>query len=126
MTCDTIAITIPNARQLATRYATSRSYGAAPLLRTRLRGNEPGLLRTTAACGKLFGQMAREIVWLENISFAAWGCSACNWILPGPRPTESGRSPATIKEAFDKHECAKSPRQSRTKAGGGISKINPR
>jgi hypothetical protein len=55
--------------------------------------------------------MARELIWLENTSFAAWGCAACDWIVPNPGPTFSGKPPLQVKEAFNKHECAKFPRQ---------------
>jgi|HubBroStandDraft_6_1064221.scaffolds.fasta_scaffold25895_5 hypothetical protein len=55
--------------------------------------------------------MARELVWLENISFAAWGCSACNWILmPSLGPIPSGKPSTATREAFDRHDCAKYPR----------------
>jgi hypothetical protein len=29
--------------------------------------------------------MARELVWLEDSTFAAWGCNTCGWILPRKR-----------------------------------------
>ena len=51
--------------------------------------------------------MARELMWLENPTFAAWGCSACAWIMPNPSPVVAGRPPSQVKEAFDKHECEK-------------------
>ena len=35
--------------------------------------------------------MARELVWLENATFAAWGCKACGWIMHGSPPPISGR-----------------------------------
>jgi hypothetical protein len=57
-------------------------------------------------------KMGRELVWLENSSFAAWGCSACAWIVPNPGATVSGKPPASVKDAFDKHECARFPRAS--------------
>jgi hypothetical protein len=50
--------------------------------------------------------MARELVWLENSTFAAWGCAACAWVMPG----QSGKPPREVKEAFNQHECAKFPR----------------
>ena len=49
--------------------------------------------------------MARELVWLENSGFAACGCTKFEWIVPSPGPTSSGRPPATVKEAFDRHDC---------------------
>jgi len=55
--------------------------------------------------------MARELVWLESFSFTAWGCKECNWLIPGVRHTDSGKPPARVQEAFDRHECAKFPRQ---------------
>ena len=60
--------------------------------------------------------MARELVWLEDSSFAAWGCKECNWIIPNPGSTVSGKPPAKVLEAFDKHECAMFPRTVRRKA----------
>lgn len=55
--------------------------------------------------------MARELIWLENISFAAWGCSVCDWLIPNPGPPLVGdRPPAKVKEAFAKHKCADYPR----------------
>jgi hypothetical protein len=54
--------------------------------------------------------MARDLVWLENYSFAAWGCAACSWITPNCGLTVSGEAPTTIRAAFDKHDCNKFPR----------------
>jgi hypothetical protein len=53
---------------------------------------------------------ARELLWLENGTFAAWGCAECNWIVPTPGRTVSHKTPAEVKEAFDQHECARYPR----------------
>jgi hypothetical protein len=58
--------------------------------------------------------MARELVWLEDNTFAAWGCKRCGWILPGKR--SNGPSPE-VKEAFSKHECAKTPRRTSSRKG---------
>src|ERR1700690_2341453 len=55
-----------------------------------------------------FPIMGRELVWLENADFAAWGCAACAWITPGRRV--SGKPTFAVKEAFNKHECANFPR----------------
>jgi hypothetical protein len=55
--------------------------------------------------------MARELVWLENRSFTAWGCAACGWIVPNLSPTPPGKPSVQAKEAFDKHECDKFPRR---------------
>jgi|HubBroStandDraft_4_1064222.scaffolds.fasta_scaffold28595_3 hypothetical protein len=52
--------------------------------------------------------MARALVWLEDSTFAAWGCNECGWITPSGR--QSGETPPAVKEAFNKHECAKFPR----------------
>jgi hypothetical protein len=52
--------------------------------------------------------MGRELVWLENETFAAWGCDACGWIVPGWRVF--GQPPVAVKEAFEEHDCAKFPR----------------
>jgi hypothetical protein len=52
--------------------------------------------------------MSREIVWLENNTFAAWGCSACGWIAPGTNVT--GKPPLTVKNTFNEHDCTKHPR----------------
>lgn len=54
--------------------------------------------------------MARKLVWLENFSFAAWGCAACSWITPNVGLTLSGRASAAIRTAFDKHDCKNFPR----------------
>jgi hypothetical protein len=62
--------------------------------------------------GKLFGSMARELVFLENSTFAAWGCRACSWIIPNAAPELSDKPPAAVKQAFNRHECAKFPRLS--------------
>ena len=50
--------------------------------------------------------MARQLVWLEDSGFAAWGCSACNWILANPSPRQA-------KQEFDEHACADFPRRTR-------------
>jgi hypothetical protein len=50
--------------------------------------------------------MARQMVWLEDSSFAAWGCSECNWILANLSPTQA-------KQEFDEHVCAEFPRRTR-------------
>jgi hypothetical protein len=52
--------------------------------------------------------MGRKLVWLENSTFAAWGCEDCAWIMP-PRKV-SGEPTNEVQEAFNKHECAKFPR----------------
>jgi hypothetical protein len=54
--------------------------------------------------------MARDLVWLENYSFAAWGCSACSWIEPHLRLTQSVEASAAIRATFSKHDCKKFPR----------------
>jgi hypothetical protein len=53
--------------------------------------------------------MPRELVWLENSTFAAWGCEGCGWIIPNPRSASSDAPSAAVKEAFNKHECQKHP-----------------
>ena len=35
----------------------------------------------------------RDLVWLENSIFAAWGCKACGWIVPGPGKPEPEPNP---------------------------------
>jgi hypothetical protein len=55
--------------------------------------------------------MARELVWLENSTFSAWGCEACGWIISNPRFTTSDNPSREVKEAFTKHECEKYPRK---------------
>jgi hypothetical protein len=54
--------------------------------------------------------MARELVWLENSTFAAWRCTDCNWILPNPGLAVSDRLSAKAKEVFEQHKCAEFPR----------------
>lgn len=53
--------------------------------------------------------MARELVWLENSTFAAWGCSACYFIVPNTSPATSGKPSREVIAAFNRHECAKFP-----------------
>jgi hypothetical protein len=50
-------------------------------------------------------------VWLENSTFAAWGCDACGWIMLNPRSTFSDKPFQEVKEAFKKHECEHYPRK---------------
>ncbi len=54
--------------------------------------------------------MVRELVWLENETFAAWGCRGCTWIVSGGGPIPV-RAPATIQQAFDQHQCVDFPHQ---------------
>jgi hypothetical protein len=58
-------------------------------------------------------RMPRELVWLENTQFAAWGCSACAWIVSPPVHEISGKPSTQVKQAFNKHECARFPRTPR-------------
>jgi hypothetical protein len=55
--------------------------------------------------------MARELDWLENSNFAAWGCAACGWIIPNPSTTPFGKPSVQVKEAFNQHKCSKFPRR---------------
>jgi len=59
--------------------------------------------------------MARELLWLENSSFAAWGCGACNWIMPDHGRKICEKASASVREAFDRHECAKFSRHTSAK-----------
>jgi hypothetical protein len=60
--------------------------------------------------------MARKLVWLENRSFAAWGCEACNWLFQNIRAAVP-RKPSTFAlEAFNKHDCAEFLRQQQKNA----------
>lgn len=52
----------------------------------------------------------RELLWLENPSFAAWGCSACSWIEPNPEYNVTGKPSSTTRAAFDEHDCKNFPR----------------
>ena len=52
----------------------------------------------------------RELLWLENFSFAAWGCRACGWIEPSRGHELSGKPSSMIRAAFDQHDCKKFPR----------------
>ena len=69
--------------------------------------------------------MARELVWLENYSFAAWGCAACSWLRPNLGLKLSGKAPPAIRAAFHKHDCRKfprhnSPREKRPSRNAGL------
>jgi len=55
--------------------------------------------------------MARNLVWLENFSFAAWGCAECSWITPSVGVTLSGKASTAMRAAFDKHDCKNFPRR---------------
>jgi len=50
----------------------------------------------------------RELVWLENSSFTAWGCAACDWIISNPGSPSDKPSP-NVKESFNQHDCDKFP-----------------
>jgi len=53
--------------------------------------------------------MAKDLVWLENHSFSAWGCSGCAWIMP-TRPALSAKKSAPARAAFARHDCKDFPR----------------
>ena len=53
--------------------------------------------------------MAKDLVWLENLSFSAWGCSGCAWIIPSG-PTLTAKKTALACEAFAHHDCKNFPR----------------
>jgi hypothetical protein len=53
--------------------------------------------------------MARELIWLENQSFAAWACNECRWIIRNPNPASPGKPCAKAIDAFNLHDCAKFP-----------------
>jgi hypothetical protein len=53
--------------------------------------------------------MARDLVWLENHSFSAWGCSECAWIKQAG-PALSAKTSASVRPAFARHDCTKFPR----------------
>ena len=50
--------------------------------------------------------MAKDLVWLESHSFAAWGCSGCAWVMP-TSPTVSAKKSAPVRAAFAQHDCKK-------------------
>jgi hypothetical protein len=60
--------------------------------------------------------MARELVWLENDTFAAWGCSECSWIV-NPETKRSEKPSTRVKDAFNKHDCAAFPRFTKKRLG---------
>jgi len=53
--------------------------------------------------------MARELVWLEDRNFAAWGCAECNWLLANPGTELSEKPPTHVKKDFNEHACAMFP-----------------
>ncbi len=70
--------------------------------------------------------MSKDLVWLENYSFAAWGCAACSWIKPNVDRKLSGQASSSVRAAFDKHDCRKFPRfvpakDKRTSRGSGLA-----
>jgi len=58
---------------------------------------------------------ARELVWLEDRNFAAWGCSECNWLLTNPGTELSEKPPTHVKKDFNEHDCAMFPSQGSVK-----------
>jgi len=58
---------------------------------------------------KLAGR--RMLIWLQNSNFAAWACAACNWGVSAPGVQAADGPPPSVLEAFNQHDCAKSPRQ---------------
>jgi hypothetical protein len=54
--------------------------------------------------------MARELIWLEDRSFAAWACNACRWITLNPNPASPGKTSEKVLGAFNLHDRAKFPR----------------
>ena len=53
--------------------------------------------------------MPRELIWLENRAFVAWGCTACGWIISNPPSSSSNVPSREVKEAFNKHKCEEHP-----------------
>jgi hypothetical protein len=45
------------------------------------------------------------LIWLEDSTFAAWGCAACNWIMQNPGASASAGPPLQVREAFMQHDC---------------------
>jgi hypothetical protein len=69
--------------------------------------------------------MSRDLVWLQKYSFAAWGCTACSWVMPSLDRRLSGQASAPIRAAFDKHDCKKfptyiSPKEKRPSRSAGL------
>jgi len=54
--------------------------------------------------------MSRDLVWRENSTFTAWGCSVCDWVIANPGVAEAEKVPAKVMDEFNQHECAKFPR----------------
>jgi hypothetical protein len=65
--------------------------------------------------------MTRQVFWLENSSFAPWGCVACDRIIANPGSATSGKPSLGVKEAFNKHECSKFPRRPPPKRGPSLA-----
>jgi len=79
-------------QRLRTEVLASRLYQSP---KSRKTVNADGGLRQSY--GKLFGSMARELVFLENSTFAAWGCRECSWIIPNAAPELSDKPPASVQ-----------------------------
>jgi hypothetical protein len=46
------------------------------------------------------------LIWKEEEGFYGWGCEDCKFVVQEPRIRESvGEYVATIRNAFDAHEC---------------------
>jgi hypothetical protein len=50
--------------------------------------------------------MPRELTWLEDSTFAAWGCSECKWIRPS---LGTDKPSAKVLEGFQQHDCLEFP-----------------
>lgn len=48
---------------------------------------------------------SRELVWIFEGRFVAWGCKACAWLRPRSHQPESGDSFREVREAFNSHDC---------------------
>jgi hypothetical protein len=54
------------------------------------------LVALTWTTGRASSHHCRELVWLEQGDFAAWGCSVCSWVVPNTSPLIAGRAPVQV------------------------------
>jgi hypothetical protein len=45
--------------------------------------------------------MRREMVWVEEVGFGAWACSACGWEF-NPSAVPTGKTIAEIKQNYER------------------------
>ena len=54
----------------------------------------------------------KELVWIFDTTFVAWGCKGCEWQSPVEPRLGFWKTPSDgVRAAFDRHECVGYPRK---------------